>query len=89
MPKHSETSAAAKMCIPTLLQSICQDVQLFPSMRGVGWGGGTEGRGEGGMLVSHISNKNFTTLTLACVVTKTFNHVHCSVVCTGVFMSIS
>ncbi len=57
-------------------------------MRGVGWDGGNREGGEGGMLVSHISNKHLTTLALACVVRKTFSFVHCLLLCIGVSMSI-
>ena len=65
MAKHSETLIAAKVCVPALLQSICQDLQLFPSMRGVGCRGGG---GEGAILISKTSNNHFTIFTLVCVV---------------------
>ena len=91
MPKHSETSAAAKMCIPTLLQSICQDLQLFPSMRGVGCRGG----GRGGNNCKQNFKQSLHNL-YTCLCCSAFSHVHsvthsvtCITCCALVFSCLS
>ncbi len=76
MAKHSETSTAAKVCVPTLLQSICQDLQLFPSMRGVGCRGGG---GRGGNTYKQNFKQSFHNL-YTCLCCSAFSHVH-SVTC--------